>query len=616
MPRRVTKTDFSEIAEFVQNEYQRRKRDREDREKNWAEIDRQIAMKPDLSFKKLPQANGTISDKNDPKKAWMPEIELPLQAQTLEVLTADARRMLFPDSGPWYAAHGEMSDDYLDRVLENVEPVSDKHIPPSVIDQDNADKLIEGWGNNFRRQYDFGAHMDLINAGAFAYGMGVGRGRIVKKEIFIETAKGTMREKKEIPVLFPRSIKSTYLDDTAVNVMNEGYILGPSVIHYEKKRFADVRLAANKGKTEVNDPNGGWIPKHVNGFNADDGQTVEIIEFEGDLVVPRKSTRSIVLPGSIVTVILEQGKEASRVIRFRFRKHPFSSYVLFPYHHEGLDTPYASAPLMKGRPLQKAAVEAFSRTMQSAALNAEPPVHWDRTDTYFAQQGGPWIEPGASWGSTSPVTSQTIGRPEALFQIYIGLLQQYADVTGVNAPRLGAQTVSHTTAFAKEAELSRGVVRTVDYTRSSLQGGLSKWLSMEFELGKEAMGKRSDTIFLDTYRGFVEVKKLGLPDRASFEVFGAGGPAEDQAKRQNRMAAMNQAIQLDMMNVEAGRPPVLLANMDQVIQQVLREGGWVDVEAFTGAAGVSSGPSGAPPVANDLGGDGTTADTALQALTG
>lgn len=609
MPKKIRAPDFSSIAEFIEAEFSRRKERRKDLEKDWKEIDRQIAMKPDTSFKLFPK-----SEKPIPHKAWMPEIELPLQAQTLEVLTADARRMEFPDSGPWYAAHGEMSDAYQDRVLDNVTPISDKNIPPSLIDQDNTDKLIEGWGNNFRRQYDFGGHMDLINAGAFAYGMGVGRGRVVTKEVFIETARGVMREKIDMPVLFPRSIKNTYLDDTAVNVMNEGYFLGPSVIHHERKTFADIKQAANRGKTDARDPNGGWMPKHVSGMDIAEDQTVEVVELEGDLVIPRKSTRSIFLPGSIATIIRGIGKNKSRVIRFRIRKFPFSSYILFPYHHEGLDSPYASAPLMKGRPLQKAATEAFCRLLQVGALNAEPPIHYDRTDTYFAQEGGPLVYPAALWGSVSPVTPQQIGDPAALLQNYIAIIQHYADVTGVNAPRLGAQTVSHTTAFAKDVELSRGVIRTVDYTRSTLQGGLMKWLSMEYEMGRDAMGRRRDTIYLDTYRGFVELTKMGLPDNASFEVFGSGGPAEDQLKRQNKLNAIQTALQLDMMALQAGGQATLLPNMPNVIQQVLREGGWVDVEAFTGAAGVSSGTSGPSLVEADPGGNGVSATAALQAL--
>jgi hypothetical protein len=84
--KRFDQGDFTHIASQVIDDYHTRKRKREDREKAWKDIDRQIAMEPELAFKKLKNNNGKI----DKKSAWMAETELPLQAQALEVLTADA----------------------------------------------------------------------------------------------------------------------------------------------------------------------------------------------------------------------------------------------------------------------------------------------------------------------------------------------------------------------------------------------------------------------------------------------------------------------------------------------------------------------------------------------
>ena len=107
------RADFPLIAEYICDEHTRRKGNRRDLEKQWEEIDRQIAMVPDNTYKKSVVNNRVVMD---PDKRWLPEIELPLQAQSLEVLTADARRMLFPDAGPWFTAHCNMTDEYLDKV--------------------------------------------------------------------------------------------------------------------------------------------------------------------------------------------------------------------------------------------------------------------------------------------------------------------------------------------------------------------------------------------------------------------------------------------------------------------------------------------------------------------
>jgi hypothetical protein len=158
--------------------------------------------------------------------------------------------------------------------------------------------------------------------------------------------------------------------------------------------------------------------------------------------------------------------------------------------------------------------------------------------------------------------------------VYFGFLQQYADVTGVNAPRLGAQTVSHTTAYAKEAELSRGTIRTVDYVKSTLKSPLARFLSMEYEIGKDTV--KNDTVYIDAYGGFVTLNKEHLPEKCMFEAHGAGGNAEEQAKRQDKLAALQFALQLDTANVQLGGQPKL--NIQGAIEQVLREGKWTDID--------------------------------------
>jgi hypothetical protein len=89
--RRFDARDFDTITDYVCDEYASRQSKRGNTEKHWKEIDRQVSMEPDTLYKKLP--NGEI----DATKNWMSEVELPLQAQALEVLTADARRFMKPD---------------------------------------------------------------------------------------------------------------------------------------------------------------------------------------------------------------------------------------------------------------------------------------------------------------------------------------------------------------------------------------------------------------------------------------------------------------------------------------------------------------------------------------
>lgn len=618
MPRRFDIRDFKTVAEEIVSLYNDRKQKRKDRERHWKEVDRQIRMEPCRAHKMIVLPDGSPSDSINPKKAWMPESELPLQSQALEISTADARRLLRGD--PWFEAHAELTDEYLERaeglvqtedgdLVETDTPpavrIAGPNDPPSQIGQENANKIVSGVLNHNHRQYDYWGHLDLINAEAFKYGVGVARARMVKKPQFIHTARGVAKETVEIPMLVPRSIKNTYLDDTEAALMNEGHVLGPGIINESMRRLEDMQMAANRGSKDPNDEMGGWMPEKFKGMEGDENGFLKILEFEGDLVISRKVVRSVVMPGVIVTVAV--GTDV-KIVRFRFRQMPFSSYLTFPYNPEDLDTPYATSILMKGMFIQKSAVFALNEALIAAQLQNGPPVGWDKSDIALASSGGPVIEPYAQWPTTEGVNVHAFGDPAAMFNMYLGFLKQYEDLTGVTAPRLGAQTVSHTTAFAKEAEINRGTIRVVDYVDSTLQGALTKWLYMEYVLTRDNW--KSQSVFLDAYQSFVTLDKGGLPEQAIFKAFGAGGPAELAQKQQQKAAAAQQAIQMDLLLIQQGQE----GNLDiaKMQEQVLREGGWTDVDVFKRSEVPAEGTGVGPEVEDDSGGDPGAAALSIQ----
>lgn len=605
--RRFGRKDFGLLAESIYAEYKRRKENRKHLERVWGEIDRQIAMRP--SFARKLDARGNP----DAGKAWMSEVELPLQAQTLEVLTADARRMLFPPAGPWFVAHAAMTDDYLRRVDYQSLVAGDESEVPSIVNQDNADKLVRGALDYWHSLYDFRGNVDLINAETFKYGVGVGRARRVRADVHGKTRNGVVKRTVRIPMLVPRSIKHIYLDDSFHALANEGYVIEPMILDYRRARLVDMQLAASKGNNEPTADDGGWMPGALVGLEPDKDGYIDIIEAEGDFVVPRKTTGSVVLTGMIVTVVRGKagGKDNERVIRMRDRQWSQSSYIEFPYHRESCMSAYAASPLMKGWPIQVAASEALCDLMDAAMLNVMPPIGYDRNDQAFAADGGPRIYPGALWGTIGDVVPHKISDPATLVQVYAGLLTQYSDVTGVNAPRLGAQTLSHTTAFAKEAELSRGTVRTVDYVESSLKAPLTQWLYLAYEIGRPLL--RDTDMYIADWEAWVTVSKEHLPDAVVFEAHGAGGPAEEQAKRQNKMAAVQMAIQIDSVAKGYGQDTGL--KLPEIVQNVLREGGWTDVDALVErGTGVSAGPAQPSPVEAAAGPAEINPAAALQAI--
>lgn len=590
--RRFDARDWEYIAQNVIDECDTRKRKREDRERQWKEIDRQIAMEPDVKFKKLP--NGQL----DTKKIWMAEMELPLQAQALEVLTADARSMMIPDTGPWFRAHAELTDDYLESADFKSIIKGDKSEVPTQITQDNADKLVESFLVDQFKQYDFATRLDRINAEAFKYGMGVGRARMEAKNIYIHESMGVRKDTQKTPVLVPVSIKNLYLDEPLPS-MHSAQVLGQAHICEDWIKLENIRLAASKGSTDPDDPDGGWMPDGFKNIEPDKDGYVRVLEMEGDIVVPRKTTRSIVIPGAIVTVCVgAKGKDdtvGSGVIRFRFRKYPYSSYLLFPYHYEDVTEPYPTSPLMKGRPIQIMAVDALNRLMDAGAIKNQPPVSYDSADMNFAASGGPEVYPSALWASSDPNSIKAhneIGGDQTALSATLQLaINLYSELTGVLPSRLGAQTVSHTTAYAKGAEVQRGAARTVDYVNQSGAGPMTRWLGMAYEMGRDNLKKTDDiTLYMPAYGGFVEIDKTFLPEKAVFEWFGSGGPAEETQRKATKLQSLQLALQMDQVAQQEGRPPTV--DVSAAAREILRDGGWQDLSSIVNPTSGSA----APPV--------------------
>jgi hypothetical protein len=203
----------------------------------------------------------------------------------------------------------------------------------------------------------------------------------------------------------------------------------------------------------------------------------------------------------------------------------------------------------------------------------------------FAQKGGPRIIPGEMWGTTDPVTvhSDIGGDPNTMVSALTLALKFYGELTGVLPARLGAQSVSHTTAYSKDAELTRGAVRTVDYVKSIGQGPLTRWLNMSYDMGKSAFrSSQKISFYIAAYGGYVEITPDQLPDAATFEWFGSGGPTEEAQKTQKRLQALQLALQMDQLSVQMGGQPSI--DISAAIRETLREGGWTDVDVITKVA--------------------------------
>ena len=553
--------DFKIVAETIVADLEKRRKNRSHLEKQWKEIDRQLRMEPELSHKQ--QANGQL-DKN---RAWMPEVELPLQAQTLEMLTSDNRRLKFPKNRDYFTARAALTEKYVKAYESAGNPIpGEKGDNKTILNQDNGDRLAQAVLSHFHSQYDFRSHVDQIDAQAYSYGFGVGRIKRVSMRILGHDARGKSGDFM-IPVLIPRNAKNVYLDDSQHSIMHEGHVLGPNIIQVKTMKLADLQAAAKDDKT--------YIKAEINRLKADTDGNVELVELEGDMVID-KSSETVIERDVVVTVAI--GNKNSAFVRFE-KGEGFSTYLIHEYHLESPAFAYGTSPLIKGMPVAKAAAQAMNRVIESGLLKTSPPIGYSQDDTSFASTGGPIIEPYAQWQTIDDINvyDKVGGDPATMFAIFQGLIALYADVTGVNPPRLGAQTKSHTTAFAKDVEISQGSIRTVDYVNSSLEGPMTRFLELEYRMGIKDW--KQQLVYVAPWNEFVELKKGHLPDTVKFIAIGAGAPAEDQARTRQKLEGAQTALQIDAIAVQLGKEPKL--DHGELIKKVLQESGWSDVTEIT-----------------------------------
>ena len=569
MATRVGDKDFKKAAEDIKQQADERQKARKDREKQWAEVDEQLKMSEEHAFKV--RAKRTDNQRDRAGGDWLPAFVLPHQSTALEVLTSDARRMMLPEGKNWFEASSNMTDEIAEKYAEPGLFEGDTRGGTNIT-QEELNAICEATLQHNHRKYDVGATMDILNAEAMKYGEFAARLKEVTGKTYSEDYRGVWNNERKYVALSPVSMKNTYPDESCQNLMGEGLEIQPSWIRCYRQKVKDIKLAARRGSTDPEDQiSGGWMAKNVKKLESPNTRTndVEVIEFEGDLIIER-SRDDIELFNKIVTVAIE--KNGPMVIRYRDQKMPFRSYVHGVYHYEGKDAKVS--PLVKAAPLHNAMSEIFNRLIAVSVLHAEPPISHSPDDRWFQSHYGPQIFPRAVWQSVTGITVHQIGDPEKLLTVFLAMLRMYEELTGVTAPRTGAQTKSHQTAFAIDQEISRGQIRTVDYVRSTMRGAMTNWLHMEWDILRKIM--KPETIYVPRMNAYVNVSKDMLPD-CVFDVYGAAGPMEEAREEQKRQASMMLALQTEQVARQLGARPL---NLDKIRQEILREGGWADASGF------------------------------------
>lgn len=537
--RKFTEEDWKALAEFGVEEKQSRKRKRADLEVQWTEIDRQLALKA----KPRQYLTGLQTD-------WYPAIEQPNQFNALEVILADASAGIFPAQQPsWYEVLSDTSGDYFQRN-QGVELVQDG--VPTKLDQESVDAVVKATVDYFHKMYGFRERFNLFLAEMVKYGTGVGRVKVITPVKFTYEYRGTGVEKG--PAFLPYSIRNTYLDDIPALVMHEGLQIAPMIVREEEKLFDVVRMAVEKGG-----PKKGWNKQEFARFENNRKSktrrgTIQLIELEGDIIVPRASADSLILPQS--RALIATGTGGPAVIRFQALDEKFHSHVVGHYMRQDVDSAYGVSPLMKGWPTQEMASFVGNDLLATSALRAKPPIAWDTNDGKLKAAGGPEVFPGAQWETDNPdgIKPQEIGDLTALFAVYSGLQDQYEKLTQANDPRRGGGLKSHQGTGAVQSDIARSLVRTDNFVQDVIDSPLQTILYLEYAMIRDCVGSgMMIPIDSEGMQGYIKVTKEILPERVNFRVYGAAGMQEQAQKVQSFFAAANFSVQLYAAAVKTGK---------------------------------------------------------------
>lgn len=577
--------DWLAIGEWAKDELNRRQHNRRDLEAMWKEVDRQLSMCPKVQ-----------EVRSGEKADWFADLELPLQFNALEVTAADARRLKFPRGTEWYMVTSEVSEDYINRFRErrvDTPLFPDNQSVQVQLNQETADTLVKASLDYWHRQYDFRTQIDLFDAESIKYGTSVGRVRPIHSTDFGYDFRGNRNESRWGPAFIAASIKNTFLDDSPPQVMQEGISSSPVTMRRYMQRLEALKAAGNREGA----PDRGWIRSQINKLepvkHGDDKRNmVELIEMEGDIIVPR-SRGSIFLPNVLLTVACGVGDP--RVVRFRENATPFRSYVVGHYMRESVTSPYGVSPLMKGQPIQEAATDVFNNMLSVGRLNANPPVVYDRNDPSMAAHGGPLLYPGAQLGTDAPDAIQAVelGSLGELANIYLALLNQHADLTG-NTPERRGQTLSHRTALGDEIGATQGLARVDDFVNAQEMGPITDILYMEYEIIKKwQKSPIALPVNAGGIEGFVRVASADLPDVVNFTVQGSSGVASQREKLQTFIQISQLAIQMSQAAAATGQAVPL--NIQEMLTEMFNEAGFPNAGRFI--SGMQDIPAGAEAVA-------------------
>lgn len=505
--RRIGKKDWQQVEDYIKKEFARRKNDsfRKAHEQVWREVDRQVSMTPPKRVYK---------DIQEKRSDWHNAIELGELAKTSEVLTADAIRLMFPNTRAWMEAHVE-----LPAALDPQTGRNQQDQKLQIFEDGRLRALMS------QQHIDFGLkdRMRLSVKEALHHGSFVVEAR---QESALLVHNGSGISSVAAPVWHPHSMWNCY-PDPSPSVIGANRFYTGSMLIVEYLPLWKLREIAAKGVEQ------GWmpaqmvkVPKRQNKNKDVETQDVELKKYFGDLVI-RRDDGDIFLPNSKVITANDT------IVFYSENKLPFPPIIYGGYERQDVRDPYYTSPLIKQSPIHKMATVLANKYLDAVALRVEPPLIYDGNDPAFVMNGGPVVAPGwkgATKGS-SKYTVVEVGDPNYALQGLQLALEQIQGGTSVDSVRAGAGDSADQTATESRLKSMKGEIRIVDFV-DKLEFSLQTFLYMQHEINKQEM---------EAYRFYnpemdapdhMTMTREELPQNVHFDVVGARGILGEEERAQ------------------------------------------------------------------------------------
>ena len=530
--RRITKNDWDTVEAYIRSELELRVKNkfRKAHELIWAEVDRQTRMEPGAR---------QVREERSRDDDWHNVIEMGELAKISEVLSADIRRIVFPNNRSWFEAH--------------IADIEDEQ------EQKNSDAALRALMVQQQQDFGFKARVDLSIKEALHHGS------FVAEAVFERDAKihkGVGIENLGSPVWVPHSMWNCYPDSTSAIIGSNMFYNGSMIIRSYQPRHKFKDMAKGKG----------WMAAQIRvvmnkGKGTDRNKDIELLTYHGDLSIPRKDGDILLLNSK---VILADGK----IVFYATNDLPYPAVIFSGYERIDVRDPYYISPIIKLSPMQKLASHTANKLMDSLDLKVEPPLIYDASDPDFVSNGGPAIFPGAKSGTRGSTAYEVIeaGDPAAALSGLDMILFQMQSGSGVDTPRTGASNAGDKTATEVRRAAQSGEIRTIDFVDKLENQGLKPFLYFQHELNKEHMQSYS---FYNPEIGapdFMRGTKRDLPKSVHFEIVGSKGVLGEE-ERTEKTAMVTSFLMGNEMT--AG-----LVNTTEIAKQMLQDAGNKNPERF------------------------------------